>query len=101
MTTFLIILAALTGYLLFVLASPAASCRKCRGWGTRSRRWQRRRGTCPRCGGTGIRFRPGAPLAHRALVALRHSRAKGDLTGQPWRPPRTRTPHDPEGGNHP
>jgi hypothetical protein len=100
-TTVLIILAALTAYVVFVLASPATDCRTCRGWGTKGRHW-RRRGTCHRCGGTGIRFRPGAPLIYRAAATYRRSRANGDLTTPPWRPPRNRrTPHDPEGENRP
>jgi DnaJ-class molecular chaperone len=100
MTTVLIILAAAAGYVLFVLASPAAACRTCRGWGTRPRR--RRRSTCPHCGGTGIRFRPGATHAHRALSAMRRARARGDRTTPPWRPPRPgQTARNPEGDNHP
>ena len=100
MALILLILAAATGYVLFILASPAGACRKCRGWGIRSRR--RRRRTCPRCGGTGIRFRPGAPLIHRALSTARRARAKGDLTAPPWRPPQPgRSARNPEGDNHP
>ncbi len=103
MTTVLIILAVLAAYVLFVLASPATACRKCRGWGVKGRR--RRRRTCRRCGGTGVRFRIGAPLVYRAASALRRSRAKGDLTPPPWRPPRhrgaARTPPNPEGETRP
>ena len=95
MTTVLIILAALAAYVLFLLASPATDCRACRGWGVKGRR---RRATCPHCGGTSIRFRLGAPLIYRAAATFRRSRANGDLTAPPWRPPRNRrTPHDPEG----
>lgn len=103
MDLLLIILAVLAGYVLFVLASPATTCRACAGWAVRSRR--RRRRTCRRCGGTGIRFRPGATVVHRALSAVRRARARGDLTTPPWRPhrpgPTARTPRNPEGDNRP
>ncbi|MGI8449403.1 MAG: hypothetical protein ACR2MP_19935 [Streptosporangiaceae bacterium] len=104
MTLLLIILAALAAYTLFLLASPATACRACRGWGAKGERW-RRRAACRHCGGTGIRFRPGAPLVHRATAAVRRARANGDLTTPPWRPARThraaRTPDNPEGENRP
>ena len=98
MTALLIIAAAVTGYALFVLASPTTGCRRCGGYGTRT---GRRRRPCHRCAGTGIRFRPGAVLVHRALSTARRARAKGDLTAPPWRPPRRGTATDPEGDNHP
>jgi hypothetical protein len=85
MTLILLILAALAGWELFVLASPAAACRRCRGWGNRPRR---RRATCARCGGTGYRFRPGAVLIHRAAAGLQRGRRRGDPPPlPPWRPP--------------
>ena len=100
MALVLIILAAATGYVLFILASPAGACRTCRGWATKSRR--RRRRTCRKCDGTGIRFRPGAVLVHRALSTARRARAKGDLTAPPWRPPRPGgAARNTEGDNHP
>jgi hypothetical protein len=100
MALVLIIVAAVTGYVLFTLASPATTCRKCRGWGTKPRR--RRRATCHRCGGTGIRFRPAAVHIHRALSALRRARARGDLTPPRWRPDRPgQTARNPEGDNPP
>lgn len=87
--TVLRIIAAIVGlavaYTLFVLASPTTGCRRCRGYGTKGR-WRRR--PCHRCGGTGIRFRPGAPLIYRAISAYRRHRANGDLTLPPVRPPR-------------
>ncbi len=86
MTTLLTALAIMTAYVVFVLASPAMTCRTCRGWGSKPRR--RRRRTCHRCHGTGIRFRPGAPLIYRALSALRRGHTNGDLTPQPWLPNR-------------
>jgi len=87
-TTLLIILAALAAYALFLLASPATACRACRGWGVKGRRW-RRRSACRRCGGTGTRLRPGAPLVHRAAAMLLHSRTTGgQRSTPPWRPPR-------------
>jgi len=89
-TTLLIIGAAIAGYTLFVLASPTAACRACRGWGAKERRWRRRK-ACRRCGGTGVRFRPGARLAHRAAAALMRSRMTGGhLPVPPWRPPQDR-----------
>ena len=89
MTTLLIIGAAVAVYALFVLASPSAACRACRGWGAKERR--RRRKACRRCGGTGVRFRPGARLAHRAAAALTRSRMTSSrLPVPPWRPPRDR-----------
>lgn len=89
MTTFLIILAALAAYTLFVAASPAGPCRACRGWGTGRR--LRRRTTCGRCDGTGYRFRPGARLVHHAAALLHRYRQPGaDRPIPPWRPPRNR-----------
>lgn len=83
----LITAAALAAYALFTLASPTTGCRRCRGFGTKG--WRRR--ACPRCTGTGIRFRPGAPLIHRALSGYRRHRATGTLTRPPLRPPRRRS----------
>jgi hypothetical protein len=85
MTALLIIAAAITGYALFVLASPVTGCRKCLGFGTSGRR---RRRPCGRCAGTGIRFRPGAPLLYRTISGYRRHRANGNLTPPPLRPPR-------------
>ena len=45
---------------------------------------------CRRCGGTGTRFRPGAPLAYRAISRYRRHRANGNLTLPPFRPTRRR-----------
>jgi hypothetical protein len=87
MTALLIVAAAIVGYALFVLASPKTGCPKCRGFGTKGRR---RRRPCSRCGGTGIRFRPGAPLLYRAISGYRRHRANGNLTLPPTRPPRHR-----------
>ena len=84
MTVLGIIAAAVVIYALFVLASPVTGCRRCRGYGTKGRR----RRPCGRCGGTGIRFRPGAPLLYRAISRYRHHRANGNLTRPPLRPPR-------------
>jgi DnaJ-class molecular chaperone len=89
MSLLLLILGALAAYTLFVLASPATACRTCSGWGMKQRR--RRRAACPRCGGTGIRFRPGAPLVHRAAALRTRWRRSGTETPiPPWRPPRNR-----------
>jgi DnaJ-class molecular chaperone len=84
LTALLIITAAIVAYTVFVLASPTTGCGKCRGYGTKGRR----RRSCRRCGGTGIHFRPGAPLAYRALSRYRRHRANGNLTLPPMRPPR-------------
>lgn len=94
MTTVLFIAAALAGYTLFVLASPATACRACRGWGTG--RKLRRRATCARCDGTGYRFRPGAVFIHRATATLQRLRHRGeDQPIPPWRPPRNPPPPGP------
>jgi hypothetical protein len=45
-------------YALFVLVSPTKACSSC----------ARHRGPCPRCKGTGRRFRLGARLVHRGAV---------------------------------
>jgi hypothetical protein len=66
MTHLLVVLGLLAGYALFVLASPMKACGSC----------QRHRGhPCPRCGGTGRRFRLGARLIHRGAVKA-HKRAR-------------------------
>lgn len=77
MTHLLTVLAIAAGYGLFVLASPTWGCRKCSGWGSRTRR--RKVSACGRCKGTGKVFRPGARLVHRgAALALRHLRERPD-----------------------
>lgn len=54
-------------YALFLLLSPTRACRAC----------ARSRGPCPRCKGTGRRFRPGASLVHRGAVqALKRARGQ-------------------------
>jgi hypothetical protein len=57
----LVILALAAFWVLFVCLSPTRECRSC----------GRHRGPCPRCKGTGRRFRLGARLAGKALLALR------------------------------
>jgi hypothetical protein len=57
-------LALLAGYALFLLISPTGKCGAC----------ARHRGPCPRCKGTGRRFRPGARLVHFGAVAARQHR---------------------------
>jgi hypothetical protein len=62
----LVVLALLGAYALFLLVSPMKACGSC----------QRHRGRpCPRCGGTGRRFRLGARLIHRG-AAKAHKRAR-------------------------
>lgn len=77
MTHLLVFLAIVAGYGLFVLVSPTWGCRKCSGWGSRTRR--RRVSACGRCKGTGKTFRPGARLINRgAALALRHLRERAE-----------------------
>ena len=75
----LILLAAAAAvvYSLFVLVIPMMACRKCSGWGQKTRR--RKVSACGRCKGTGRQFRPGARLVHKgAALAVRqwHERAE-------------------------
>jgi DnaJ-class molecular chaperone len=74
----LIVTAAIAGYAVFLLIKPEKRCRKCGGWGARGKR----RAYCPRCQGTGKRFRLGARLVHRgAATAYRHARNRITRTG--------------------
>ena len=66
MIHFLIALAVAAGLILFVLVSPTKPCRSRAG----------QSGPCPRCRGTGRRFRFGARLVRR-VIAQAHK--------QPWR----------------
>jgi hypothetical protein len=67
MLSVLVVLGLLAGYALFTLASPMRACRAC----------ARHRGRpCPRCGGAGRRFRPGAQLVHRGAVTARKHRGR-------------------------
>lgn len=62
MIQFLIVLGLVAAYGLFTLVSPTKACGAC----------QRYRGRpCPRCKGTGRRFRIGARLVHRGAVKAR------------------------------
>jgi DnaJ-class molecular chaperone len=73
MTHILIALAVTAAWSLFVLVRPSSSCRRCGGWGHRTRR----RSACPRCKGTGRQFRPGARIVHKAAArSLRYVRDK-------------------------
>lgn len=68
---FLVVLAVLAGYAVFLLVFPTRECRKCRGWGAKGAR----RSYCASCGGTGRSFRLGARLVHHgAEQAYRHGR---------------------------
>lgn len=65
MSQFLILLGVIFAYGLFTLVSPTKACGAC----------QRHRGRpCPRCKGTGRRFRIGARAVRRALVSGRNRR---------------------------
>lgn len=57
----LVVLALAAAWVAFVYVSPDKACRKCADT----------RGPCGKCRGTGRRFRVGAPLVRRALLALR------------------------------
>lgn len=77
MTYLLMFLAIVAGYGLFTLVRPHKPCRKCSGWGSRTRR--RTVSACGRCQGTGHVFRPGARLVHRgAALAIRTVRERGE-----------------------
>ena len=69
MTHALVVLGLLAGYALFVLVSPMKACGSCQGHRGRP---------CPRCAGTGRRFRLGARLIHRGAVkATEQARKRG------------------------
>jgi uncharacterized protein (UPF0179 family) len=57
----LVVLGLAVALVVFVYVSPTKACRKCAG----------QRGPCGKCRGTGRRFRVGARLVRRALLALR------------------------------
>lgn len=77
MTQFLVVLAAIAGYLIFCLFKQGKPCRRCRGWGHRQRR--RRRTACPKCKGTGVRMRLGARLVSTGVAAaIRHHRERAE-----------------------
>jgi hypothetical protein len=57
----LMVLALAAAWVVLVLASPTKACGKCAGT----------RGPCGKCQGTGRRFRVGARLVRKALLALR------------------------------
>jgi DnaJ-class molecular chaperone len=65
-STVLIILAIAAGYAAFRLVKPHKACRKCSGWGQKTRR---RTSACSRCGGTGKTFTPAARLVHMGTAA--------------------------------
>lgn len=57
----LMVVALAAAWVVFVYARPTKACRKCAGT----------RGPCGKCRGTGRRFRTGARLVRKALLALR------------------------------
>jgi len=61
-THVLVILGLAAGYALFLLVWPDRACQSCARYRGRP---------CPRCGGTGRRFRLGARLVHRGAVQAR------------------------------
>ena len=63
----LVILGLAVLYTLFVLISPDKPCTSC----------TRRRSPCPRCKGTGRRFRLGARLVHRGAARAHKRRRAG------------------------
>lgn len=62
MIHFLVLLGLAAGYALFVLVSPTKACGACERHPGRP---------CPRCHGSGRRFRVGARTVHRALLGRR------------------------------
>jgi hypothetical protein len=67
MTHVLIMLGLLAASALLLLVAPLRACRSC----------ARHRGRpCPRCGGSGRRFRLGAQIIHRGAVTARRSRRR-------------------------
>jgi len=66
-------LAAVTVWLLVVLASPVRRCVRCKGERVARSRLTRRMGSCRRCQGTGRHYRRGAVLVHRARWAIRNA----------------------------
>ena len=71
LTHILLGLAAFTGWVLFLLASPVGRCRRCHGERIIRTRLRGRVRKCPRCKGAGRSRRTGAVLVHRARWALR------------------------------
>ena len=67
MTRLIVVLALLGLYALLVLVAPMRGCRACVRYRGRP---------CPRCGGTGRRFRLGAQLIHRGAVTARKHRGR-------------------------
>jgi hypothetical protein len=61
----LVILGLLAAYAVLVLIFPTRACASC----------ARHRGPCPRCNGSGRRFRLGARLVHRG-AAQAHKQAR-------------------------
>lgn len=75
MSAVLMILAIAAGCALFRLVKPYRACRKCSGWGQKTRR--RRTSACSRCGGTGKTFTLTARLIHKgAAAAMRRRRER-------------------------
>lgn len=66
--TFLLVLAVLTAWGLFVLVSPRASCP--RTVTTKGRNGRSRTRLCPKCGGTGQRNRFGARAVHALFWSM-------------------------------
>lgn len=62
-------LGLLLGYAVLVAVKPKMDCRRCNGWGSRTKRIRRARSACGKCGATGRQFRPGARLVH-TLIGL-------------------------------
>lgn len=80
MGTVLIILAIAAGYAAFRLVKPHKACRKCSGWGQKTRR--RRPSACTRCGGTGKTFTLTARLVHKGTAAAMRRRRERAEAGR-------------------
>lgn len=90
MTHLLILLALAAGYAAFRLVKPHKACRKCSGWGQKTRR--RRRSACTRCGGTGKTFPLTSRLVHKGTAAAMRRRRERSEGGRLWREVHGRAP---------
>jgi DnaJ-class molecular chaperone len=75
---YLILAAAIAGYLAHLYLHPFAPCRKCSGKGTNRGSSRRAFGHCRRCKGTRTRQRLGSRALHRAVRSIVAYRSKED-----------------------
>jgi hypothetical protein len=69
-TLFWLILTAAAVWTVRAYFWPFARCRRCKGGKTNRGSTRKRFGTCPRCGGTGMRQVIGSRAVHRAVRSL-------------------------------